>query len=493
MSMMIRNRLFYNALSLILIAVLLTVVQQPVLARAQTPFPGVDIEKNEVIMNLPKGLVFHLHASASSKIKDAMLLYGVDSMSCQEQTTRQIVKFTADQQIEVQWEWKFDQSGTLPPGTNLWWQWEVTTETGEKLHTQVMTTTVIDQRHDWKTISRNGIYVVWYQGEQEFGREMLEIAVTGLNRLEREMGVRPDGEVWITIYPSSTEVVEVVAHVPEWAGGVAFPEYSSMIIGVDPRSRGYAYEVIPHEMTHLIVGKLTFNCQGINLPTWLNEGLAVYAEGPISAGYRTSVMNALEKGSLPELVTLRAGFSAYGDSASLSYAQSGVVVEYLAREYSSATLADLLAAFQQGLKEDAALTEIYGFGTAQLDRVRRSSLGYSLPTLTPTSESGSTRPTRTPVPTLPLFTSIVQVPAGPSETPSQFESTNTPTPFSTATPAAVAVVNTEPPGETNFTPPSERPLSGSGRTLLLAAGLGVVGIVVLVLIAVAYITIRKRS
>jgi hypothetical protein len=492
MMKMIRNCFSITACKLVLVAVLMTLLQQPVLALAQTPVPGVEIEKNEVEMKLPKGLVFHLHASGS-KIRDVMLVYGVDSMSCQEQTTRQIVKFTADQQIEVQWEWKFDQSGTLPPGTNLWWQWEVTTETGEKLQTPVMTTVMIDQRHDWKTISRNGIYVVWYQGEQEFGREMLEIAVTGLARLEREMGVRPDGEVWITIYPSSAEVVEVVAHVPEWAGGVAFPEYSSMIIGVDPRSRGYAYEVIPHEMTHLIVGKLTSNCQGITLPTWLNEGLAVYAEGPISAGYRTSVRNALEKGSLPELVTLRAGFSAYGESASLSYAQSGVVVEFLAREYGSARLADLLAAFQQGLKEDAALTEIYGFGTAQLDRVWRSSLGYSLPTLTPTAENGSTRPTRTPVPTLPLFTSIVQITTAPTETPAPLESTNTPTPFSTAAPTTAAGIHTESPDGTQSALPEVQPGPGPGRTSLLAAGLGVAGILVLVLIAVAYIVIHKRS
>ena len=35
-----------------------------------------------------------------------------------------------------------------------------------------------------------------------------------------------------------------------------------------------------HELAHLLVEEVTFNCFG-GLPTWLDEGLAVYAEGSL--------------------------------------------------------------------------------------------------------------------------------------------------------------------------------------------------------------------
>ena len=35
-----------------------------------------------------------------------------------------------------------------------------------------------------------------------------------------------------------------------------------------------------HELAHLLLAEVTFNCFG-RLPTWLNEGLAVYSEGDL--------------------------------------------------------------------------------------------------------------------------------------------------------------------------------------------------------------------
>ena len=37
-----------------------------------------------------------------------------------------------------------------------------------------------------------------------------------------------------------------------------------------------------HELAHLLVRELTFNCFG-GLPTWLNEGLATYSEGSMAS------------------------------------------------------------------------------------------------------------------------------------------------------------------------------------------------------------------
>jgi hypothetical protein len=35
-----------------------------------------------------------------------------------------------------------------------------------------------------------------------------------------------------------------------------------------------------HELTHVLVGHYAFSCIG-SVPTWLNEGLAMYSEGEL--------------------------------------------------------------------------------------------------------------------------------------------------------------------------------------------------------------------
>jgi hypothetical protein len=182
---------------------------------------------------------------------------------------------------------------------------------------------------------------------------------------------------------------------------LALPAYNVVVTAIEPGQTTWAASVVPHELAHLVVGALVFNCRGVNLPTWLNEGLAVNAEGPAPPEDTARVQRALLAGSLPTLRSLASGFQAETGRATLAYAHSAEVVRYLIREHGSERLGELLAQVQSGRTIDPALEAVYGFNTDGLDSAWRVSEGAApLPTAPATLSAAE----RTAVPTLALWT-----------------------------------------------------------------------------------------
>ncbi|HNB52817.1 MAG TPA: peptidase MA family metallohydrolase, partial [Anaerolineales bacterium] len=225
------------------------------------------INDNSLEINFPKGLIFHLDVSHTSPIQRVTLIYGTDGRTCQNSSARQDMEFDASTQVTTSWEWEFKKSGTLPPGVEITWQWELEDAEGNITTTPTQSLVIQDLRNDWEIIDRDDVVVQWYVGSNDFGEDLHAIALESLARLEQQMGIRPVGEIYLTIYPSAEEVREAVYFSPEWTGGLAFPEYDASIMGIAPDELEWAGQVIPHELTHLIVGTLTFNCKAVSLPT----------------------------------------------------------------------------------------------------------------------------------------------------------------------------------------------------------------------------------
>jgi hypothetical protein len=65
--------------------------------------------------------------------------------------------------------------------------------------------------------------------------------------------------------------------------------------------------------------------------------------------------------------SLASPFSAIGGQASLAYAQSYSLVEFLISDYGQGRMLELLNTFRQGSSYDGALTKVYGFDTDGLN------------------------------------------------------------------------------------------------------------------------------
>ena len=449
---------------------------------------SIEVQDNRLVVQFPDSLTFELEAQSEFEIENITLVYGTDSLSCQGGGSLQPIDFEPDTEIEVDWEWELRRSGALLPGTEVWWQWELEDAGGNQITTERQTLVVEDESHNWRERSREGVTVYWYDGSLAFGEAMLEESVTSLQRISAEIGVALPDTTQVWIYSSAEAVQEAVVNVPEWTGGVAFPEYGISVLGVAPGQLDWAAEIVPHELTHLVIGVRTFNCRGVHLPTWLNEGLARYAEGLSSPRELTHLDVALEQARLPALRSLASGFSAYSDAANLAYTQSHEAVRFLIEQYGSDQMDLLLTTMQSGLDVDDALTAVYGFDTNGLDATWRTAQGF-VPTPTIEIDELALAATATLVPTLALGGVPVAQATATVTTPPTLV-------LETATITAVPPTDTIMPTQTETAVPTATPRPTSpaiaidpppNRTPILF-GMGLIMIVL-----IAYFMIHKRS
>lgn len=449
---------------------------------------NLQITTDTAHINLPDTIEFRLAARSDVPLERAVLIYGTNGLTCQPGGSRQPVIFTADTRLDISWQWELKRSGALPPGAEIWWQWEITDAEGNRTLTDKQQAALRDTTHNWRSRSREGVTVYWYEGSVEFADVILQEALDSLERLVVDVGVPRPETVQLWVYSSAAAVKNAVVNVPEWTGGLAFPEYGVTVIGVAPGQLDWARRIIPHELAHLVVDSRVFNCRGIRLPTWLSEGLARYAEGPAAAAELRQVQTALENGTLPPLQSLARGFSAYSNAASLSYAQSYAVVSFLIDEYGPEQMDRLLGTMQAGRAVDPALQAVYGFDTAGLDVAWREAQGVPA-TPTAAADALALAATPTAVATLSLGgVPVAQTTATPTPTAVP---TFTPLPDPTATPTmlptATAVLPTSLP-PTATPPPAPASDTTNGPSLAWALG-GVVGLLFMLLLV--YV-IRRR-
>ena len=189
----------------------------------------------------------------------------------------------------------------------------------------------------------------------------------------------------------------------------------------------------------MLVGHLTFTCLG-NVPTWLNEGLAVYSEGELDPNSQAQLEDAIRDDTLLTVRSLSTGFSEVPDKAYLSYSQSYSIVKFLIETHGQAKMTALLTSLRDGLTVDEALIQTYGFNVEGLEDAWRTTIGAKPRTI---SAAPTAQPTPTFVPTI-VPVSGIQVSAqstpGPIPT-SSFNLQSTPeTPVQTGPPLSLTLI-----------------------------------------------------
>ncbi|NIP26916.1 MAG: hypothetical protein GWO38_24645, partial [Phycisphaerae bacterium] len=267
----------------------------------------------------------------------------------------------------------------LPPGTEIEYWWRLTDAEGNVLKTEPEIYLYLDNRYNFKTLSNDRLSLYWYNGNRSFGKVLFEQAVKALDRLETDVGVFIDRPIKIFIYGTHADLLNALSiGAREWTGGVAFTDQGVVVIGIEPDNLDWGLRAMTHEMTHLVIHQATDNPYG-DLPTWLNEGLAVYNEDPdnLNPRYQEILTEAIATDSLFTLRSLSSSFPADHEEASLAYGQSGAIVHFLIDAYEPEAMAKLLEIFSEGAVYDKALIEALGVDTWDLDNAFRASLGLS--------------------------------------------------------------------------------------------------------------------
>jgi hypothetical protein len=231
----------------------------------------------------------------------------------------------------------------------------------------------------------------WYEGDQAFAADLAKAAYDGLVFNETQSGLKADAPIDLYIYADTNDLQEAILYEPSWTGGQAFPDQDIVILGISQYELEWGRDAIVHELTHVLVGHLTFSCLG-DVPTWLNEGLAVYSEGGLDPASQQQLDDAIRNNTLLTVRSLSGGFSEVADKAYLSYSQSYSVAKFLIETYGQEKMTALLVSLRDGLTTDEALMQTYGFNVDGLEDAWRAAIGAQ-------PSSVSAQPTAQPSPT----------------------------------------------------------------------------------------------
>jgi hypothetical protein len=421
-----------------------------------TPIEAIDVTVNEIEVEFPESITFYLEATSTSPILSAELEYGTDTLACGESVSRAIPEdYEPDTTIEVEWNWNLRRSGSLPPGTQVWWRWVLEDSSGAVMTTPEQWITFLDDVIPWKQAQTEHLTLFWYVGTDTFAQQLLDAGEQALIRLNQMTGVAVDETIEVYIYASPEDMQAATLFAPDWSGGRAFPWDNAVIIGVTPTQLEWGMETMAHEITHVVVGHYTFSCFN-STPGWVDEGLAMVVEGEADPYFTGILQDAIDTNTLLSVREIGQIFSADPDLARLAYAESFSLVTFLLEFFGDQPMLALLDRFREGDSEDKALEAVYGFDRDGLEALWRDWIGA------PPMEIMEATPTATLYPTLAPI--------------AQPEGQDSPTPDDGEIPSAVEV---EPTTE------AQEDVENSKRGIKICSSLQLIGAPILGIIALA--------
>ena len=321
-------------------------------------------------VEFPSSLSFNLSAESDVNITDIRLRYIVDRASFAQVTSEVYIKFVPTTLVDVNWTLEMVRIGGLPPGSSLDYWWVVEDAKGDRVETVPVRVQFDDTRYSWHSLTEGEVTIYWYKGDESFAQQLMAAAQGALNRLARDTGASLDKPAKLYIYANAQDLKGAMIYPQDWTGGVAFTRYGIIAIGIAPDRLNWGRRAIAHELAHLVIHQMTLNPYS-GLPTWLDEGLAMYAEGMLEPAFTTYLNKAVAEDSLISVRSLSSPFSAYAEESYLSYAQSYSLVEFLISNYGQARMLELLLTFKQGSSYDGALEKVYGFDMGGLNTLWR--------------------------------------------------------------------------------------------------------------------------
>ncbi len=333
----------------------------------------IQIVSNQHQASFPSEITFSLTARGNEDITRITLLYGLVGEII---TTRVPLKFEPRPEVSVEHKWNL-RLNYIPPGVEVRYRWLVEDEAGNELQTEPVSFVYEDDHHSWRELFSDQLILRWYEGGDDFGESLFETATEAEENLRREIGASPGAPIQIYIYADQGDLLAASGEgTKEWTGGISFSHYGIILIGISPPNLEWGRGAVAHELAHAVLYQAAGNPYS-DLPTWLEEGLAIRAQGDFGESYGSTLERAIREDELISLRSLSSSFPADPGLAHLSYAESQSVVEYIFDRYGTEGMARLIDSFKDGAYYEDALQEALGVGIDELEDGWRAAIGAS--------------------------------------------------------------------------------------------------------------------
>ena len=370
-------------------------------ALALSPRPlsaqGLSVTDEGVSNNFPDGMEFRVSAASDDAIEEVRLRYTVLPDGT---TASGVPDFQTGSSVST----VFTLSGNeppriyLPPGTRIDYHWEVEDAAGNTATTPEQSIVYEDVRFDWTTLEADGVIIHYYSGSEDDAQAMLDVAQVAIAQMSGLLAATVEFPVNVRIYASTDDMRPALERRSEAyesqiiTAGVRVSSDTVLVLG------NVSFSTLRHELAHVITGIAGEGPFG-DLPAWLDEGTAVYAQGD-PEGFGGALERAIDRGNVLSVRSITS-YQGDPDKVDLFYGQSWSLVSFLVDTYGEEKFARLFAEIKGGKTTDAALEAVYGFDQDGLDNEWRSSVGLppredtaqdgeeAVPTTFPPSDGGS--------------------------------------------------------------------------------------------------------
>jgi hypothetical protein len=259
------------------------------------------------------------------------------------------------------------QLAYVPLGVPLTYFWELSHNGEVVLSTNEETTVWIDSRFDWDIQASDQVTVYTYDMDADFAQWMLESSQATIDDLEQRYELDAIDPITIWIYTDSGAFAATrQVNTREAIAGISYPAVSLVAAVVpDGNEREYG-RVIPHEISHQVLFHATENPFSFP-PLWLDEGLATHYQTGGNSHYAEMVWQAQQQGTLFNITSLNTSFPFQPAQATLAYAASWSMVDYIETTYGPGGISALIEAFGEGLPVDDAIPQALGIPAPQLN------------------------------------------------------------------------------------------------------------------------------
>jgi len=356
---------------LLLLCMAVAVASQPAQAQPATPVAGdvADLEvASETTVNFPVGIDIVSDIAWDDQYDRAAveLLYTV--AGDQTATLIFVPTGTVSDVGEMQVSASLDlQAQFVPSGVVIDFWWRIVDDGVTIAESALERTHWFDTRWDWQVSQTDQVRVHSYDYDQGFIEEILDSAQATVTELEQRYSLERSAPLDIWIYPSLEDFQG--AQQPnsrESIAGASYPGYLLILAVVPDGSTGEVGRVILHEVSHQVLYQATAN-PFTYPPLWFDEGLATHFQVGGTDGYMEMVVRADQDDALFDIASLNASFPYQPAQATLAYATSWSVIEYIEVTYGDEGISALITAFATGVPYDEAITEALGVDSKGLN------------------------------------------------------------------------------------------------------------------------------
>ena len=276
----------------------------------------------------------------------------------------------------------------IPVGSQIAYSWTVVDKGGGTLTTPEETFVFLDGRFQWQSRKSGLVTVYWYGGNDANALQVIQAAADSIEKNQKLLRVTLAYPVRLVVYRNTTE-----GRPAQQPRGAAFD--GSVITGgsrvatdlvhiYDPIGAGFV-DVTRHEVGHILT-----RVAGIGpiarIPSWLDEGTAVYSQLDPGRGYTQSLQLGIRTDQVMRLRNMVSA-SNQPSTVDLFYGQSWAVVKFMVDTYGEAKFAALFKAIKEDTPVDAALKQTMGVDQDGLYNEWRKSVGLKAIDFPPIAEA----------------------------------------------------------------------------------------------------------